>query len=166
MPSRKTSKSNFDSFYQARWRRFSNNRIRDLSLRDQAILGTFSTDDGNGDGDGRGYWENPNYQTRMSGAKMPSGSRHVATWREGICRCVKTWVVKNSFFRPVFEYVGVLKIKWPPWSRRIVKRCSCFQWLLLNHDFGFSKVNETEAMEIVLFRLKFAILCLVSSVCF
>ena len=43
------------------------------------ILGTLSTDDGNGDGDGRGYWENPNYQTRMSGAKMPSGSRHVAT---------------------------------------------------------------------------------------
>ena len=42
-------------------------------------LGTLSTDDGNGDGDGRGYWENPNYQTRMSGAKMPSGSRHVAT---------------------------------------------------------------------------------------
>ena len=43
------------------------------------LLGTLSTDDGNGDGDGRGYWENPNYQTRMSGAKMPSGSRHVAT---------------------------------------------------------------------------------------
>jgi len=42
-------------------------------------IGTLSTDDGNGDGDGRGYWENPNYQTRMSGAKMPLGSRHVAT---------------------------------------------------------------------------------------
>ena len=41
------------------------------------IVGTLSTDDGNGDG--RGYWENPNYQTRMSGAKMPSRSRHVAT---------------------------------------------------------------------------------------
>ena len=50
-----------------------------LSRPPSWIIGTLSTDDGNGDGDGRGYWENPNYQTRMSGAKMPSRSRHVAT---------------------------------------------------------------------------------------
>ena len=38
MPSRKTSKRNFDSLYQAQQERFSSKQIQDLSLHDQVIL--------------------------------------------------------------------------------------------------------------------------------